>query len=250
MISGIVSEASGSWSGRPSPSRSVSSKYARVISAASSLRGLPGLARRLVDLVVDVGDVDDQLDLVALVLEEALQEHEDDVRPRVADVDARVRRRAARVDPDRPGSRGSSGRSSPLSVSRIRTSRTPPMLFQRWREQPSREPRSAALLPGHGALELALVHLRAALDVRAAWPRCRADRGSGLRRRSRSAGRHGDRRRCRGSSCASAAATLPSGRAPSAPCAPRSLARASASAPGSARSSSRARTDEHASCPS
>ena len=39
--------------------------------AASSVRGHPGLARRVVDLVVDVGDVDDQPRLVALAREEA-----------------------------------------------------------------------------------------------------------------------------------------------------------------------------------
>ena len=100
-----------------------------VISAASSADGTPRLARGVVDLVVDVGDVDHQLRLVALVLEEAAQEHEDDERARVADVDPPVDGRPAGVDPDlAAGSRGSSGRSSPLSVSLIRTSRIAPML--------------------------------------------------------------------------------------------------------------------------
>ena len=60
----------------------------------------PGGTRRVVDLVVDVGDVRDQRRLVALVRQEAGEQAEDDVRARVADVDARVDGRAARVDPD------------------------------------------------------------------------------------------------------------------------------------------------------
>ena len=63
------------------------------------LRGPPGGPRRVVDLVVDVGDVADQHDAVALVLEEPLELREDHERPRVADVHARVDRRAAGVDP-------------------------------------------------------------------------------------------------------------------------------------------------------
>jgi len=41
MISAIVSEANGSWSGRPMPSRPVSSRYAWVISAASAADEIP-----------------------------------------------------------------------------------------------------------------------------------------------------------------------------------------------------------------
>ena len=67
------------------------------------LRGDPGLTRRRVDLVVDVGDVGHQRGLEALVLEEALEQREDDVGPRVADVDARVDRRPAGVDADAAG---------------------------------------------------------------------------------------------------------------------------------------------------
>ena len=52
----------------------------------------PALARGDVDLVVDVGDVLDQRDVVALVLEQPLEQREDHERPRVADVDARCRR--------------------------------------------------------------------------------------------------------------------------------------------------------------
>ena len=70
-----------------------------AISAASSAERPPGRPRRVVDLVVDVGDVADQHDAVALVLEEPLELGEDDERPRVADVHARVDRRAAGVDP-------------------------------------------------------------------------------------------------------------------------------------------------------
>ena len=61
-------------------------------------RGPARLGRRVVDLVVDVGDVRDELHAVALVLEEALELGEDDERARVADVDARVDRRPAGVD--------------------------------------------------------------------------------------------------------------------------------------------------------
>jgi hypothetical protein len=68
------------------------------LGARASLR-----ARCVVDLVVDVGHVDDQLDLVALVRKEPAQQAEDDERAGVADVDAAVDRGAARVDPDPPG---------------------------------------------------------------------------------------------------------------------------------------------------
>ena len=62
----------------------------------------PGLARGVVDLVVDVGEVDHERRRVALVGEEAAQQREDHVRPRVADVDRPVGGRAAGVDPDLP----------------------------------------------------------------------------------------------------------------------------------------------------
>ena len=61
-------------------------------------RGAPRGARRVVDLVVDVGDVRHERHVDALVLEEPLELGEDDVRPRVADVHAGVDRRAAGVD--------------------------------------------------------------------------------------------------------------------------------------------------------
>ena len=67
------------------------------------LRADPGLARRRVDLVVDVRDVGHQRGLEALVLEEALEQREDDERAGVADVDARVDRRPAGVDADATG---------------------------------------------------------------------------------------------------------------------------------------------------
>jgi hypothetical protein len=66
-------------------------------------RRLPRLAGGVVDLVVDVGDVDDQLRIEPLVDQEALQQGEDDERPGVADVDAPVDRRAAGVDPHLAG---------------------------------------------------------------------------------------------------------------------------------------------------
>src|SRR6185312_12339529 len=56
-------------------------------------------SRHVVDLVVDVGDVDRQLDPVALVAQEAGEQAEDDERPGVADVDAAVDGRPAGVDP-------------------------------------------------------------------------------------------------------------------------------------------------------
>src|SRR4030081_936288 len=61
-----------------------------------------GRRRGVVDLVVDVGDGLDQRDLVALVLEEPLELGEHDERASVADVDAPVPRRAARVDSHPP----------------------------------------------------------------------------------------------------------------------------------------------------
>jgi hypothetical protein len=60
----------------------------------------PGRPRGVVDLVVDVGDVRDERDAVALVLEEPLELGEDDERPRVPDVHARVDGRPAGVDAD------------------------------------------------------------------------------------------------------------------------------------------------------
>ena len=77
--------------------------------ARQLLAGHAGLARGVVDLVVHVGDVLDQRHVVALVLEEALQQREDDERAGVADVDA-ARRPSGRRRRCRPcpGSRGSS----------------------------------------------------------------------------------------------------------------------------------------------
>jgi hypothetical protein len=62
-----------------------------------------GGTRGRVDLVVDVGDVDDQRHRISLVLEEALELLGNDVGTGVADVDAGVDRRAARVDADPAG---------------------------------------------------------------------------------------------------------------------------------------------------
>ena len=91
-------------------------------------RGDAGLARGRVDLVVDIGDVDDEGRRVALVLEEAAQQREDDVRSPVADVDRPVGGRPARVDPDLP----LGPRLEPLQLPGqripIRTSRTGPIL--------------------------------------------------------------------------------------------------------------------------
>ena len=56
------------------------------------------LARRVVDLVVDVRDVLDERHLEALVLEESLEQGEHDIGTRIADVDARIDRRPAGVD--------------------------------------------------------------------------------------------------------------------------------------------------------
>ena len=58
-----------------------------------------GETRRVVDLVVDVGDVRDERDLVAFVFEEPLEQRENHVRPRVPDMDAAVHGRAAHVNP-------------------------------------------------------------------------------------------------------------------------------------------------------
>ncbi len=55
--------------------------------------------RRIVDLVVDVGHVDDERRLIPLVLEKALEQAENHERPRIADMDAAVHRWAARIDP-------------------------------------------------------------------------------------------------------------------------------------------------------
>ena len=63
-------------------------------------RGHPRGASGVVDLVVDVGEVDHDGRLVALVGEKAPQQQRDHVRAGVADVDARVDRRPAGVDPN------------------------------------------------------------------------------------------------------------------------------------------------------
>src|SRR5450830_758058 len=68
-------------------------------------RGLLGqlgavTGRRLVDLVVDVGDVGGELDLVAALQQPVPEPDEDDVGTRVTDVDALVDGRAADVDAD------------------------------------------------------------------------------------------------------------------------------------------------------
>ena len=102
MIEPIASVAFGSASGRPRPSRVGVLDVRRGQLARELLARHAALAGGVVDLVVHVGDVDHELRVVALVLEKALQEREDDVRPRVADVDAAVDRRAAGVDADPP----------------------------------------------------------------------------------------------------------------------------------------------------
>ena len=74
----------------------------------------PAFARRVDRLVVDVGEVHDLADRVALlVLQRAAQHVEADERPEVADVPARVDRQAARVHADglAVGGRESSSRS-------------------------------------------------------------------------------------------------------------------------------------------
>src|SRR4029450_4738317 len=76
-----------------------------VIPARRALGQLgAGPGRRLVDLVVDVGDVDEKLRFIAPLAEPALEpQREDGDRVGVADVDPLVHRRAAVVDPHRPG---------------------------------------------------------------------------------------------------------------------------------------------------
>ena len=83
-------------------------EVARVLEVPlGCLRGqLSACARRgVVDLVVDVGDVVDELRVVAAQAQPRPQPHPDDERPCVADVCARVDRRPAEVHPHRPGSR-------------------------------------------------------------------------------------------------------------------------------------------------
>ena len=86
----------------PRPRSPVSCRYHSV-----ALRGELGAraGRSVVDLVVDVGDVVDELRVVAVRAQPRAQPHADDERPRVADVGARVDRRAAEVHADRAGRR-------------------------------------------------------------------------------------------------------------------------------------------------
>ena len=103
-ISGIVSLASGSASGRPSPSASVSARYASAMRSASCCEGTPCSTPGDVDLVVDVGDVDrDARGQAEQLLARALEHHRRPVGPRVADVDAPVDRGTAAVDPQHAG---------------------------------------------------------------------------------------------------------------------------------------------------
>ena len=60
------------------------------------------LAGGVVDLVVHVGDVDDERGVVALVFQKALEEREDDERPRVSNVQPAVDGGPAGVDADPP----------------------------------------------------------------------------------------------------------------------------------------------------
>ena len=96
----MVSVARGSWSGLPSAEAVGVLDVARGHLPCEVLAGHARGARGVVDLVVHVGDVLDQRDLEALVLEEALEQGEDHEGPRVAHMHARVDRGAAGVDPD------------------------------------------------------------------------------------------------------------------------------------------------------
>ena len=69
----IVSEASGSWSGRAEPERVGVGDVVRGHLARELLGADPAARGRVVDLVVDVGDVGDERHVVALVREEALE---------------------------------------------------------------------------------------------------------------------------------------------------------------------------------
>ena len=96
------SSRSPSASGRPRRGRSGRCPRGTTPSPRSRALGArPG--RRLVDLVVHVGDVVDERDVVAAPPQPAREPGADDERPRVADVRPRVDGRAADVHPDRPG---------------------------------------------------------------------------------------------------------------------------------------------------
>ena len=88
------------------PSPSVSSKYQRVARSASSLARHALGAGGVVDLVVHVGDVLDELRLVALLAQPVPHPEENDVRSRVPDVDPLVDRRPADVHANRARRRG------------------------------------------------------------------------------------------------------------------------------------------------
>ena len=102
-IGPIVSAASGSWSGRPRPRAVGVLEVGGGHLRASCALGTPCSRGGVVDLVVDVRDVGHERHVVALVLEEALEQREDDVRAGVAHVDSAVDRRAAGVDADLAG---------------------------------------------------------------------------------------------------------------------------------------------------
>ena len=83
-MASIVPVAVGSRSGRPEPEAvRVARRRRRSSRRASCSLPHAGFARGVVDLVVHVGDVRDERDVVPLVLEEALEQQEDDERPGV-----------------------------------------------------------------------------------------------------------------------------------------------------------------------
>ena len=143
MIASIVPVAVGSRSGRPEPEAVRVAHVVRRHLAGELLAPDAGLARRVVDLVVHVGDVRDERDVVALVLEEALEQREDDERARVARR-GRGRRRWGRTRRCRPSrlARLELAARSPVSVSWIRINPRAPRSPRRARPCPRRGPRT------------------------------------------------------------------------------------------------------------
>jgi len=94
----LSSQRLGVWTAKPEPIGVLEVSPGHPLGKLP--RRLPHPSRGVIDLVVDVGDVDDQLRPVPLRLQESRQQREDNERPRIPDVDTAIDRRPTGVDPD------------------------------------------------------------------------------------------------------------------------------------------------------
>ena len=88
-----------------------------LVGVRDDQNGTPCLGRLDEDLVVDVGDVADERDLVAGVQQPAAQHVIVDAGTKVADVRRRLHGEPTQVDPDLTGTRGTKSRTERVAVS-------------------------------------------------------------------------------------------------------------------------------------